>query len=397
MIENGGITRKEFEARIKKCLSEMGEKGVDVLLIYGDSVRPENLIYLTNYRPIGNDLPGFGAFPEYPAIFILTKSGEATIVIDRDWYVDWVKEDSWVQDVVASGQGGVLEKSYEILKARKLISSKMGTEVSYLPTSFYLEFKKLFAGLKVDENFNIVAKQRESKSPKELELISKGLEILGKAHEVALSMRKEGVREFDIAQAIRQVELDEGAEFPTANFVDAGRRCTIALANPMASDYRLKRGDMVMVSIFCTYKKYSSGMDRCWVVGEPSERQKKLAEIELKGLEKAISLVKPGIKASGFNKPVYADYVQPLLKEAGFTDYHIGGYVGHGTGLGVVETPVLWPLDPVVLKPGMVIDIEPGIYPKDPKIGGMRTADFVVVTENGCQVMTKHPPRRIGW
>jgi Xaa-Pro aminopeptidase len=396
MIEDGGITLKEYEERVEKCLSEMEEKKIDVLLVYGDSVRPENLIYLTNYRPIGNDLPGFGSFPEYPAVFLLMRSGEATIIIDRDWYVDWCKEESWVENVVASRQGEVLDLSYDVLRKRKLLNGRIGIDVSYLPTSFYLQFRKMFSEAKVDENFNIIAKLRETKSKEEIELISKGLEILGKAHEVAFAMAKEGIREIDIAQAIRQTELDEGAEYPTALFVYAGRRSTIPLANPMASSYRLKRGDMVQVSIFCTYKKYSAGMDRDWVVGEPSERQRKLADIELKGLEKAISLVKPGVKANGFNKPVYTDFVEPLLKEAGFTDYHVGGYVGHGTGLGVVETPILWPLDPTVLRPGMVIDVEPGIYPKDPKIGGMRTADFVVVTETGCEVLTKHPSRRMG-
>ena len=397
MIEEGGITRNEFMERIRKCISQMERSNLDVLLVYGNSVRPENLIYLTNYRPIGNDQPGSCAFPEYPAFFILTRSGEATIIIDRKWYVDWVKEESWVEDVKVARQGMLLELTYETLRKRKLNTGRIGIEIGFFPANFYLQFRKTFFGAKIAEQYNVVSKLRETKSPKELELISKGLQILGKAHKVAFSMGKEGVKETDIAQAIRSVEYEEGVEYPTATYVDAGCRSTIALANPMASNYRLKQGDMVLISLFCTYKKYSAGMDRCWVVGEPTQKQKKLAEIELKGLLKAISLVKPGMKAADFNKQVYSDYVEPLLKEANINAYDIGGYVGHGTGLGTVEAPILWPLDQTTLKAGMVIDIEPGIYIKDPKIGGMRTAEFVVVSDMGCKVMSKDCSRRMGW
>ena len=55
-------------------------------------------------------------------------------------------------------------------------------------------------------------------------------------------------------------------------------------------------------------------------------------------------------------KPVYYDFAEPMLKEAGIREYNIQGYVGHGTGVKIFETPVLWKLNPTVLKPGMVID-----------------------------------------
>ena len=391
-MDEGGITRSEFEGRISKCLAEMEAEKIDVLYVYGDGTRPENLVYLTNCRPVGNDKP---AYSGYNAVFLLTRSGEATLVIDREWYMDWVREDSWVEDIVADSQGDTLGLSYEILKKRKLIGGKMGVEVTPMPTPFYLRFKKVFGQSKMDEACQIVSRLRQTKSKKEIELISKGLEILGKAHDAVLLLAREGIREIDLQQEARRVILDEGVEYPAAAFIDSARRSTIPLANPMATPYRLKRGDMVLVSIFCAYKKYYSGMDRCCVVGEASEKQRTLADIELKVLERAISLVKPGVKASEFMKPVYTDFAEPLLKEAGFENYNTQGYVGHGTGLMSVESPILWKLDPVVLKPGMVIDMEPGIYSKDPGIGGIRTADFVVVTETGCEVLTKYP-RRIG-
>jgi len=264
-----------------------------------------------------------------------------------------------------------------------------------MPVEFYKKFKGRMRACKIDEDSWIVSRLRETKSQKEIDLIVKGLEILGKAHEAGFPMAREGVREMEIALEIRKVIMEEGADFARALFVDAGRRSTIALASPMATDYRLKRGDMVSVSTFCTYRKYTPGLDRNWVIGEPSERQRTLAEIEQKTLEKSIALTKPGVRACDFMKPVYEDFAEPLLKDAGFRDYNIQGYIGHGTGIQSKESPMLWKSDTTVLRPGMVIHIEPGIYSKDPAIGGMRTADTILVTGTGCENLTRYP-RRIG-
>lgn len=391
MIEDGGINTEEFKSRIQKCISAMKGSGTDLMYVYGDAQHPENLIYLTNFRPIGTDMPGHGG---YNAVFLLFKNGEMVLVIDREWYVDHARKESFIEEVVADSQGDTLSLSIAIAKNR-LPRGKIELDSSFMPASAYKTFMTEMSYYDIDEKAHIANKLREIKSPKEIELVSRGLEILGKAHEAALRAGKEGVREVDIAQEIRMTIMNEGADCATSMMVLAGRRSCIPLGVPMNTNYKLRSGDMVSVSIFCVYKKYSAGMDRNWVVGEPSEKQRKLAAIELKGLEKAISLVRPGMKAADFMNPVYFDYIEPMLKEAGILDYYIQGYVGHGTGLATYETPVLWKLDDAVLRPGMVIDMEPGIYSKEPQVGGIRTADLVVVTENGCKGLTKFP-RRIG-
>ena len=391
-MEDGGITQNEFEMRIQKCLSEMRKREIDVMYVYGDSEHPENLIYLTNYRPIGTDLP---MYTGYNAIFLLFRDGVSTLVIDREWYLDWAKERSWIKEIVADSEGDALGLSFDVLKQKRLTKGKIEVDTTWMPTFFYKNFLKRLGNYEIDDESRILAKQRVIKSKKEIELLSRSLEIMGKAFDAAVAMTKEGIREIDIGLEVRRVLTNEGADYPTALFVNAGRRATIALTNPMVTDYKFQKGDMILLSNFCTYKNYTAGMDRNWVVGEPSERQRKLAEIELKTLEKSISLVKSGVKATDFMKPVYMDFAEPLLKEAGFTNYNLQGYVGHGSGIQGLEEPVLWKLSPTVLSPGMVIHIEPGIYSKDPKIGGMRTADTIVVTEGGCENITKYP-RRIG-
>jgi len=392
MSHHEGIGIQEFRERIAKCLEEMERRRIDVMLVYGDSARPENLTYLTDYRPIGADLPGNCG---YNALFLLERDGTGTLVIDREWYLDWAREESWVAEIVADDQGDTLSVAHGLLAKKRLLGSRFEADTGPMPTDVYKRFHGIFAGCTIDETPRIVSHLREVKSPAELELISRGLEILGAAQDAGLAVAREGATEVDIALEMRRVIMREGAEFPRAMFVDSGRRATIALANPMHTMRRLERGDMVLVSTFCTYQKYSPGLDRNWVIGEPSERQRTLAEIELKSLERAVSLIRPGMRACDLMQPVYTDYVEPLLKEAGFRDYNLQGYLGHGTGILTKETPYLWRMDSTVLRPGMVIHLEPGIYAKDPRVGGMRTADTLVVTADGCENLTRYP-RRVG-
>ena len=267
MVADGGITKEEFNERIKKCLQEMNNRQIDLLYVYGDSARPDHLIYLTNFRPIGTDIPGNSG---YNAVFLLAKDGRATLIIDRQWYFDWAKEETWVNDILADDQGDTIGLSFEFLKKKKLIQGRIEADTSLMPGDVYKRFKNIFSASKIDEESRIVARVRETKSEKEIELLSKGLAILAKAHDAGIAATKEGVSEIDIALEIRGVIMREGAEFARALFVDSGPRSTIALASPMATERKLKQGDMVLVSTFCTYKKYTSGLDRNWVVGEPS-------------------------------------------------------------------------------------------------------------------------------
>ncbi len=392
MIENGGITSQEFQQRIHHCLERMRDSHIDLLIAYGDAAHPDNLIYLANYTPICMDMPGYGG---YNGLFVLSQNGEATLIIDRDWQVPFAREWSWVEEILYGAQGDILGVLSGLLHKRGWKGLRVELDSTFIPGRFYRSLMDVLKDNVVDEKSRIVAGLREIKSPKEIELMTRGLEILAKAHDGALAVAREDVTEIDVAMEIRRIIMAEGADFATALFVDAGRRSTIPLANPMASPYRIQKGDMVLISIFCVYKNYNAGMDRAWVLGEPTPMQRKLAEIELKTHDKAVSLIRPGAKTTDFMGPVYFDYAAPMLKEAGITQYNINGYVGHGAGVKIFEPPVLWKLEDNVLKPGMVIDVEPGIYARDPKIGGLRTSSFVVVTEEGSRTLETYT-KRIG-
>ena len=140
MVENGGINLAEFQARIKKCLSEMQLKHLDLMFIYGDSTNAGNLTYLTNFRPIGVDVP---AGTGHNAIFLLEKDGSATLINDRIWYLDWVREETWVTDILADDQGDALGLSFDYLRKKKFLKGRIEADTRFMPAPVY----KAFIGL----------------------------------------------------------------------------------------------------------------------------------------------------------------------------------------------------------------------------------------------------------
>jgi Xaa-Pro aminopeptidase len=152
---------------------------------------------------------------------------------------------------------------------------------------------------------------------------------------------------------------------------------------------------MILITVFSYYKNYTTGIDRPFVCGTASEKAKRLSEIELKGLEKCISIMEPGLPVKDMYAPVYYDFIIPELNKAGFENFKVQGYMGHATGLSLAEPPMLHPRDETILQPGMVVHVEPGIYLTGQSMG-LRTAEMVEITEKGINILTKDMPRRSG-
>ena len=178
---------------------------------------------------------------------------------------------------------------------------------------------------------------------------------------------------------------------------------TIVAGGPQAADPHerghgpLKAGESIIVDIFPVdiSTRYYSDMTRTFVKGEPNEGLQEMYDTVLESQEAALSMIRAGVNGRDVHRKV-AD----VLHEAGYkTNVHdqeegkplTEGFfhgTGHGVGLEIHEAPRVSLADEDLI-PGDVISVEPGVY--DPKVGGVRIEDLVVVTEDGCRNLTTFP------
>jgi Xaa-Pro aminopeptidase len=112
----------------------------------------------------------------------------------------------------------------------------------------------------------------------------------------------------------------------------------------------------------------------------------RIYEVVLRARQRALDAVRPGVQGQ-----VVDTAARAAIAEAGYGDY-FGHGLGHGIGLQVHEGPAVRRHSETVLRPGMVITIEPGIYL--PGWGGVRIEDDVLLTPDGYEVLT-HVPREL--
>ncbi len=148
-----------------------------------------------------------------------------------------------------------------------------------------------------------------------------------------------------------------------------------------ATATKLKVGDTVMFDFGCTVQGYCSDMTRTYFFGTPLVRQKRVYAAVLEAQNRALKLLIGGERRAG---KVDSSARTFLFKKFGRRAFPHG--LGHGVGMAIHEWPNFKPGSTDVLKPGMIMTVEPGLYFKG--WGGVRIDDMVVITKTGCDIIT---------
>jgi Xaa-Pro aminopeptidase len=150
-----------------------------------------------------------------------------------------------------------------------------------------------------------------------------------------------------------------------------------------ASNKKLRKGDFVTLDFGAVYQGYASDVTRTVVLGKATARQKKIYDIVLTAQKKACKAARPGLACSRLD-----GVAREVIMKDGYGD-NFGHGLGHGIGMIVHDRPTLNPRSTDILREGMVVTIEPGIY--IPNWGGVRIEDDVLITASGGQVLSKSP------
>ncbi|HLS91283.1 MAG TPA: M24 family metallopeptidase, partial [Limnochordia bacterium] len=161
-----------------------------------------------------------------------------------------------------------------------------------------------------------------------------------------------------------------------------------ALPHARPTDRVISTGDLVTLDFGCVVDGYCSDMTRTVAVGKSDGRQREIYQLVLEAQQTGVKAVQPGKAGKEVDAAARA-----VIAGAGYGE-QFGHGLGHGVGLEVHERPpVLSKLGEELLQEGMVTSVEPGIY--IPGWGGVRIEDLVVVTSQGCRVLTQSPKELI--
>jgi Xaa-Pro aminopeptidase len=226
-------------------------------------------------------------------------------------------------------------------------------------------------------------KLREIKEPSEVERVRAASQLAEAALEQVLSSLKCGMCEYELAASLEYEFRKRGAQRASFDtIVLFGARSS--LPHGMPGPNPLKTGDIVLIDCGCVLDGYCSDLTRTFVFGRiPGDWFADIYECVRQAQDNALKAVASGVSARSVD-----DAARAFIAAAGHGD-HFGHGTGHGVGLEIHESPRLSALSEAVLHAGMVVTVEPGIYL--PGQGGVRIEDLLVVTENGCDVLTETP------
>ena len=259
---------------------------------------------------------------------------------------------------------------------------RVGFESHDISIFNFKQLKKYCKHLKLIPTAHLIEDIRAVKDEVEIENLREAISIGDKAFDHILNYAKPGMTEIEVAWEMEKFMRNQGAEKMAWDPFIVASGVNSSMPHWGAGTRKIKKNDMVLVDYGCVYEGYHSDITRVFLVGKPSEEQKRIYDLVLEAQKLGQSLIKEGKIGAQIDRKVR----QYLEKQ---TENFYRHSLGHGVGLEVHELPRLSIHSKNKLEKGNVVTVEPGVY--IPGWGGVRLEDIVLVKENGVEVLTKAP------
>lgn len=308
-------------------------------------------------------------------------AGVAVITADHAFFITDFRYTEQANEQIKGFE--IIEQKSTLLEAvAQLVEDKQLTQLGFEQDAMtYAEYDRYASALRAElvPTSGLVEKIRLIKTEDELTIIKQACKIADDAYEHILTFIKPGMTELDVSNELEFFMRKQGATSSSFDIIVAsGTRS--ALPHGVATDKVIETGDFVTLDFGAYYNGYVSDVTRTLAVGQPSDKLKEIYQVVLDSQLLALEKIKPGMTGKEADA-ISRDYIASKGYGEAF-----GHSLGHGIGLEVHEGPGLSSRSDVVLEPGMVITIEPGIYL--PGIGGVRIEDDALVTETGVEKLT---------
>ncbi|MED3571678.1 M24 family metallopeptidase [Cytobacillus praedii] len=311
-------------------------------------------------------------------------TGSAGVMLISVDQAQFITDFRYIEQATAQCEG------YEIVKhagsipdevaaqVKKLGIKKLGFEQDYLTFSAFKTYENVVQSELVPVSGEI-EKLRLIKTDSEIKILKVAADIADAAFKHMVEYIRPGLTEMEVSNELEFFMRKAGATSSSFDtIVASGYRG--ALPHGVASDKIIEKGEMITLDYGAYYKGYVSDITRTLAVGEPDEKLKEIYDIVLQAQMRGMDGIKPGMSGKEADA-LTRDYIT----EKGYGEY-FGHSTGHGIGLEVHEGPSLASKSEIILEPGMVVTVEPGIY--IPGLGGVRIEDDTLITSDHNETLT---------
>lgn len=351
-----------FAHRIERLRARMDEPFVDAFLI---TSRP-NVRYLSGFTGSAGSL--------------LIGRDFTVLLTDKRYTLRAQKESPGFEVMVPDNpDDDILKTQLEVRGLRKV-----GFEANHITVKTLEGWREKYNELGVEwvVTSGIVEELRLVKDAEEIACIRQACGIADAAfNHIQLFMQPETV-EMDVAMELEFYMRRQGARRPAFDSIVASGENS-AIPHAETSERRFRPGDFVTMDFGAEVDGYCSDITRTVVIGRATEEQRRIYQTVLEAQLRAIEAIQPGVKGCDVDA-----VARQVISDAGYGDYFTHS-LGHSIGLSVHDGMGFAQKSEVVLQPGMVFTVEPGIYIEG--FGGVRIEDDVLVTEDGVEVLTRAP------
>ncbi|ERM15985.1 M24 family metallopeptidase [Brevibacillus laterosporus] len=359
-----------MKSRTEHLYLYMEKEAIDVLLI----TLPKNVYYFT----------GFLTEPhERFMALVLIKDEDPFLFLPL---IDSEKAQA-VSSVTRIYSHRDSENPYEILQ-RYLPTSimRLGLEKSHLSAVSYEAIRATIHATETLDIEILLRDMRMTKSPDEIATIKQAIWVIEESLRRTLPKISVGSTELDIVAELEFQTKKLGAQGPSfSTIVLGGQRTGLPHGEP--TKRAIQEGELLLIDAGVFVGGYVSDLTRTFAVGKINHVLTDMYDTVLRANLRAIETVRPSVPIANVDLAA-----REIIENKGYGEYFINR-VGHGIGLEIHEYPSVHSNAQGTLQEGMVFTIEPGIY--NPRLGGVRIEDDVLVTASGAEVLTTFPKELI--
>ncbi len=381
------FSKEEYDRRFREMRKRMQEKGIDVLIIYGDSgsnnSNHANVKYVSNYQ---DPVSSYVVFP---------LKGEPSLHMSNRLYLPYAKRMSIFPrtDAVDYNPGGAVESRIRELGLEKGTIGLVGLRgILYgsLPFGPVDHWHKAFSSASFVDATDILAEVRFIKSREELTWFRKGAAFTDMAFEALEKKARAGMTDFQLAGIITNSYMPRGGG-PKLIFIGSTSMSRPHLIFPgqFPSHRKVGKGDIILTELSADYEMYAGQAHRPITVGvPPTPVYRKMFDLAVEAYTRILQALKPGATHVVIKKAA------SIIQDEGFTTFDA---TLHGWGL-LIEPPRLdidavmirRPVNEFVVQEGMLLVIQPNVVTRDGK-RGLQVGNLVEITPTGARALQKFP------